>query len=1779
MDAPTPYDFQASQCSREAADVRFMYFTTEEIRRVSSHEITELECFLMNGKPVDSGLHGPKMGMFGRKPPSAVMVCKTCGLAGDCPGHMGHIELASTVFHPFLLNTLYKLLQRTCVHCSRLKAHADVTRHVVDQLNRLDPGQVGDTEGYIPSGSKSVLYKECASDTVPKNWLWEVHGDTKKSSKRFVEHTAARDLAEHQQAAERLDAMFTEQREKNAAKEKKVKNSEYRYAGFAESVRRILANYVKDMPAKCATCGKKSCKWRKEKFLKLMVAQPGQSLEMVCPPSEARNILRKLWKNEKPILDWLMRFCREAGPDMFFLDNILVPPNRFRPTAEAQLSGGSESLSNQSLQLKDVLSANQQIREAMTELGTSKRMSQMQLVQATVELQEAVNAYMDSTKGSQHEKLAKDGIRQLFEKKQGLFRMKMMGKRVNYAARSVISPDLNIETNEIGVPVRIARELTYPEVATPHNVAELRKLVGRGDRYPGAVEVHIPKPGGGKIIQSLAKMEHKDRVSLAKRLVSGVESGEAAFVVNRHLRDGDPLLVNRQPTLHKPGIMAHTMRVLHQEKTIRLHYANCNTYNADFDGDEMNLHAPQDPIGRIEALEIARADYQYLVPTSGKPLRGLIQDHVIAGVMLTKRDTFFEKSDVCLLLYTGIRAALEKKLPADWDANELYKDKPWDDPMRGMRHAMKRRLDLDPPVVQKPRALWTGKQVFSMLLKNLIKIYQKPKPKSAKATSGGGLNFESKSKTPGDLWNGKFDGNKEEETVLFQETELLMGVLDKNQFGASSYSMVHLVHEMVGSHAVGALLTSMARLYSMFLQLRGFTCAFRDLVLRPDSDRNRRAKIVESRGTSKQTIVSWLEKHGVPVEKGMDSSAAEIQDATRCLLDRDRALAEDLEGEMLMKMRSSWGQVVNTVFPAGTLLTFPQNCFAAMVQTGAKGSKVNQSQITCCLGQQELEGRQPPLTATRRGLPCFAPYDLSARTRGYITDRFLTGIRPQEFFYHCMAGREGLVDTAVKTSRSGYLQRCLVKHLESMKVCYDHTVRDADGSVVQFLYGEDGVEVTVSSHLYRFDILKANFEMLKSTAGSGLKELAKKGSVDDVTALAYIRAQTAARAGDAKGAEKQLKQILSSPRAGELDGFARKSIEEAAKRLKAAAKSEASDDVVAQLLDPVSSVLAPAHYFGSTSELHDNAVRKFVDDAKAKGQMTPEEADAFTEFMRLKFLRCLAHPGEAVGVIAAQGMGEPSTQMTLNTFHLAGHGGANVTLGIPRLREIIQTAGSSISTPLMKVEVIADSVGRTGLKHRLLQAHELKRQFRTMSLLDCVQRIVVHDKTRIVRGHVLRTYHARLEFWPLDELFIRLPYLDRDRLMHYLKTTFTRQFKAEVVRLSHASKNTKPSVAKSKRSAEEGEEVAVADEAEEEAGLAKGQKAHKQRKTGRGLREEEEAQAEGAEAEMEAAGDAADADDQESEQSGMYESEDEEEDDEKKPAAEDAGEDAEKPAAANEAEDTLPTSLFEDEPGAGAEAAEAQEPPSKKAKKSAAKAAAKAAEASGPADFFAKADTKQIVTPLRLEGDSMVFVVALSHADCPHRVPIAEVVHALCERAVLQNPEAKGVKTVNVNETKGKVYIECEGVNLNMFNQMTEGTVDVARMQTNHIRAIYEMYGIEAVRASIAGEVRAVFGHYGIEVNHRHLSLIADYMCQDGKLKAFSRMGMNTNMSPWQQMSFETTMQYLSLACQDGVADAMASPASSIVLGQIPQLGTGMVSLLCDLDPKNPVAKKHSFNF
>eukprot|EP00392_Amoebophrya_sp_AT5.2_P014333 g14482.t1 len=1768
------------------------------------------------------------------------------------------------------------------------------------------------------------------------------------------------------------------------------------------------------------------------------------------------------------------------------------------------------------------------------------------LAKAFVTLQERVNVYLDASKGATKAELESKGIRQKIERKQGLFRMKMMGKRVNFAGRSVISPEPNVETNEIGVPLFMCKTLGVPEPVWEGNREHCKRLVLNGSSlYPGASHLFKPVQNSSRYdVIDLGAVSAEQRTMYMHYLDKN--DPEKPYIVYRNLIDGDPVLMNRQPTLHKPGIMCQRVKVLHKESTLRFHYANCNTYNADFDGDEMNMHAPQDVQGRVEALRIAEADRQYIVPTSGKPLRGIIQDHIAGAVLMMARDTFFDKQDLCQLLYRGLRSQMEKRetqhvvrIP---DLNELMRgiECSYANQAQEITEGVKTRssvvfttkptpyrpLQIDPPAILRPVPKWTGKQAFSILLKNLITIHEGKQQ----------VFHENKPKTPGDMWNGKFDGNKEEGKIIIRNSELLTGVLDKSEFGASAGGLTHLCYEVFGPKMAGAVLSCFARVFTAYLQMRGFTCAMIDTLVEKPAEVMRKSLVAETMKKGFQVIDQFIEDHltVIPEEKKLEvrqlentlgrnlwreycasrrlgvlgpelgdrdlelaqegrkdgaattagattkkkrkvafaddaadggrgddhpaATAATAKSGSRLhtssmtgyatapnnlvssqgssspsaarrhyvkeYLEKDGAtfaalrqsgtvptrrqlrlkqiLAEEpilmdmIEGRVMELTQKDWGKTIDTVLPAGQRLKFPHNSFATMIYTGAKGSKINHSQIGCLLGQQCLEGRRVPLLPTMRTLPSYAPYDLAARAGGYVTDRFLTGVRPQEFYFHCMAGREGLVDTTVKTSRSGYLQRCLVKHLETCVVAYDGTVRDtSDNSIIQFLYGEDGIDVTKSCYLEKFKQLRLNMCSDKSArrrVQKRISHLRKFGTVDLELAKKYfaIRDEVkdlcprriAVNGGskkkkavdhvlgfDTDAACKRLRELGAewNARFGEhnLDKYnTAVRLADIEQNIKNTRHWHPYDTI----LPPAQNLFYPKQHLGAVSEKFHDLLREFVESCE---WTDASEKQDFIDFCHLKYQNCLVDEGEGVGVLAAQGMGEPSTQMTLNTFHLAGHGGANVTLGIPRLREIVQTASRNIMTPLCRLKVLADENGSTNVDDKMFFAQKVALRYSRTPLLDLVKEYRVTEKGRQIGGHFVRTYVLELDFVDLSEIQKKFPHLDTlQKVNAFLDPAhaegggnafncFVSRFKREVDKyIKAAAKNRSREAAKSKKESRNELMRDVAGGASgvlEFGGVGNGEEdpgvnanaggGDNSKKENKG-----EEEIESAEQKFDIQGDkkknaklsklklkrtgamkkgeASDVDDEESNSESSNESSDSESDEKNKGPSEEpmtdsddetpgAGAGGKKAAGANRnikgnkqggklastAEKKKESSSDDSSSASGSESdsyaakrrklggntaakgtkqkvldrkvavrnlqqhaaklkdeeqkeklLEAFETVLKSANLSPQKVLrtllgndgeknesmidamsfatlkstllAKKKLLSKKSTGLSKKQAEQLVTLLKTtdrcsdlgssadtktkaaeiaaqnneksivgrwlnnveadqttldclttfhtfdrewDGNTWNFRLDVPSACCPCKILLSEIVKKLCEELYAQDQRAKNIVKVNVLNEGDEVTIETEGVNVEAMWSLPDelgcGSLDYANLYTNCIGTTLDYYGTEAARNGIVREIRNVFGHYGIEVNFRHLYLIADYMTSQGSYRAFSRRGMQDIASPFLQMTYETSMTFANQAALEGMTDSIKSASASIIVGKLPYVGTGCFDVMHDL--------------
>lgn len=1226
--------------------------------------------------------------------------CGTCGCnVFKCPGHFGHIELPMPVVNPLFHKGLCMLIKLACLNCFTLQIPGYVKLLLSAKLKLLQQGYLSDLEG-LEQEVMSVVAGESNPYAVDVQYVQDIIDN-------YTENLINR-------------ARFNQSLVQYNEADLNTKNINTQWHTYVESV---LKQYT--TPKLCAYCHQPILKIttlkNKIMTIKMTDAAHGKpksrgvvhKLETVMiMPDQSKEYLRKLWEYEKDFLKVIIPCFGmvdiEYPTDIFFFEVIPVLPPIVRPVnfvnsqmIEHPQTQVYKSIIQDCLVLRNIIqtiqdgSTNQLPEEGKLVFEQIKgNTAAEKLHNAWQSLQVDVDHLMDRDMNKTADSANCQGLKQVIEKKEGVIRMHMMGKRVNFAARSVITPDPNLNIDEIGIPEAFATKLTYPTPVTPWNVVQLRQLVLNGpDVHPGAVMVENED---GKI-QHISPNNPVQREAIAKRLLATSDKANKFFkgikIIHRHLQNGDVLLLNRQPTLHKPSIMAHKARILKGEKTLRLHYANCKAYNADFDGDEMNAHYPQNELARSEGYNIANVSNQYLVPKDGTPLSGLIQDHMVSGVRLTVRGAFFSREDYMQLVYAALSTVQDNVI-------------------------------LLPPSIIKPEPLWSGKQVVSTVIINIIPSNQA----RINLTANAKISVKEWQVSKPHRWKcgTEFSDPKtmSEAEVVIRNGELLCGVLDKTHYGATPFGLIHCVFELYGGICSTKLLSAFGKLFQAFLQRSGFTLGVEDILLLKKADIKRKEIISNCRKIGEEIQKSVLE---VPDDTPMDVVTAKMEESYwsnpkfRTQVDRKYKSALDVYTNDINK----------TCLPAGLLKKFPDNNLQLMVQSGAKGSTVNTMQISCLLGQIELEGKRPPLMISGKSLPSFPAYDPTPRAGGFIDGRFMTGIKPQEFFFHCMAGREGLIDTAVKTSRSGYLQRCLIKHLEGLAINYDSTVRDSDGSLIQIYYGEDGLDIPGSRFLR-----KEQMNFLIDNKNAIAKEELIKSLKEDSDTEQILKLTKKIKKWEGKNGSALQKRRISpftkfSTGNVNIKSSKYKQIDENSGRSKAALSlmrkwlrttEEEKKSIYAQCTacpDPVTSKYRQDIDFGVLSERLENLVDEYINDKNKNSLIRKSD---LRDLLSIKVMRTVCPPGEPVGLLAAQSIGEPSTQMTLNTFHFAGRGEMNVTLGIPRLREILMMASKNIKTPSMEIPF------RSDLKNVTKRSNKLKIKLTKSTLSDILHNITINRK-------------------------------------------------------------------------------------------------------------------------------------------------------------------------------------------------------------------------------------------------------------------------------------------------------------------------------------------------------------------------------------------------------------------------------------------------------------------
>jgi DNA-directed RNA polymerase subunit A' len=798
-----------------------------------------------------------------------------------------------------------------------------------------------------------------------------------------------------------------------------------------------------------------------------------------------------------------------ARPEWMILQVLPVPPVYVRPSIT--LESGIRSEDDLTHKLVDIIRINQRLKENM-EAGAPTL-----IIQDLSELlQYHVTTYFNNEASGIPPARHRSGralktLSQRLKGKEGRFRSNLSGKRVDFSARTVISPDPNLDISEVGVPLEVAIRLSMPEKVTAWNIEEMRNFVINGpEKYPGAL--YIVRPDGKRI-----RLEF---VTDRSKIAEGIEP---MFVVERHLKNGDIAIFNRQPSLHRMSIMAHYVKVL-PHKTFRLHLTVCPPYNADFDGDEMNLHIPQSEEAQTEARLLMQVQDQILSPRFGGPIVGAKTDFITAAYLLTRKSTLLTREEVCKMM-----------LAAGYDG------------------------PLPEPETKRPDSLWTGKQIVSLFI-----------PKD--------LNYAFKAATCMACAKCDREDCEHDAYVVIKDGVLKTGVMDRAAIGAEqSESLLHRIIKDYGSARGREFLNHLCRLLTMFMTLRGFTYSYDEMELPQPAQRKISQIIADSESAINRLIKQYQEKTLARLPGQTLADSFEIYVMNELAEARDKA-----------------GRTAENAFGNN-------NSGLIMTKTGARGSSLNIGQMTAVVGQQSVRGKRIMRGYLERALPHFKLRDASPTARGFVDASYRLGLDPTEFFFHSMGGREGLVDTAVRTQQSGYMQRRLINALEHLRIEYDGTVRNSTGDIIQFRYGEDGVDPAKSDH----------------------------GKAVNVARIA-----------------EQIRIMVEKGKA-------------------------APKEFIKEAVDETKEKLTPMLVDELRSEM-------------GKEELTRKGVEKAVELTQENYKKALVEPGEAVGIVAAQSIGEPGTQMTLRTFHYAGVREQNVTLGLPRLIEIVD-ARRMPSTPIMTI--------------------------------------------------------------------------------------------------------------------------------------------------------------------------------------------------------------------------------------------------------------------------------------------------------------------------------------------------------------------------------------------------------------------------------------------------------------------------------------------------------------
>jgi len=734
-------------------------------------------------------------------------------------------------------------------------------------------------------------------------------------------------------------------------------------------------------------------------------------------------------------------------------------------------------------------------------------------------IQEFINIICDNTKNisiSHNNNTAKKGLVDRFSGKHGHIKNNVVSKRVNFSARTVIDAGPSLFIDEIGIPGYISKKLTVPVEVTKYNIEELcDAIMNRKINYVK----RKTKNGSDQIFD----------VYFSTKCYTSKFNLEVGDIVERHLIDGDYVIFNRQPTLRKESMLGFKVKIYPLDLCIRISLACTIPFNADFDGDESNIHLPQSEKASTEVKVLLNIKNHILSEQHNSPIIGIKQDGLIGAYILTN----IHSDGNCVMIPWTLLMDCAILININWiefiDRVMIYYPEYID--------KYKNKIGI----------LCPGKILLSMVFPSFL-FYKK-----------------------------YTDVNKSYPDVIIERGIIIpnSGPLCNSCIGPKHNSIQHKLWLISPTYASNTL-SYIQFITDKFLCYYSFT----------------------------MNLSSCL----IPI--GED----------KYIIDDDiRTIIQNNTDENIINIKLNKIISVGIISTEKHISTNEYNFLNIMMKSGSKGNVINCTQITNFIGQQNVEGCRikPTLCGMKRTLPYFISEDKNVESRGFIKSSFISGLNLTEQFFQACGGREGIINTALKTSETGYIQKRMGEKTKNYIYVYDGSVRDiTNGRIIQFLYGGDGYDpkyifkIKNNKYMFFVDIYLLSI-MLNDTSTDIPIKLIEHEYYNDIFDIITS------------------KLIVGSP-------------------------GLQSDVTI----------------------LKTNIIRDQLKDNMKEVKISADKIPLLCKHIYMSFIKSQCTNGEMVGLNSTTALGEPTTQMTLNTFHMAGNSAKDVTLGVPRLNELLNATKS-----------------------------------------------------------------------------------------------------------------------------------------------------------------------------------------------------------------------------------------------------------------------------------------------------------------------------------------------------------------------------------------------------------------------------------------------------------------------------------------------------------------------